>query len=466
MAIDLRQVKVQSLSTNNATIAVGDDLETVIGKAQGQITANGSTILSGVAATAKTSFNPSILPAASAGTISYSDTTGELTMTPASSTFAAGVSAVEMEYMIVDVSQWLVIGLLSDGRPVIASCQSSGVGGVRTIELDGTLGTLVTVFSTGALPSTAAHIKLSYNSSGDITISYRTDTSTTTFTTWSTKTAAQLTTAGFAIAQQRMGVLSGAIPARRIVEFKVKSSGLIVQVGLRDEITGITDLVSHIYPWYNKNGCLVGDSITAEGFAPASYPVGTYSDRIVNKLKLRTITKYGNSGYCYGSGGSGNGNSMAADSILTTIGEAAADLYVILLGTNDFGKGVALGDPTNIADTTASPDTSTVGGCRKMIKYLKDNRPDAQVVVCTPLPRTNEEVANDIGNKLVTYVDAIKSVAKFYNVPCCDLFTQCSFTSASANTMSRFFLDGLHPNILGYERMTDVQVQVIRTLKF
>ncbi len=127
-----------------------------------------------------------------------------------------------------------------------------------------------------------------------------------------------------------------------------------------------------------------------------------------------------------------------------------ADVIVVFGGTNDFGHGDA---PIGaFADRT--PDTF-YGALHYLYTYLMTEYPSAQIFVCTPLHRLNENVPNRNGKILSDYADMIKEVARYYSLPVIDLFSMSGINPVIEAQRERYMPDGLHPNDSGHILLAD-----------
>ena len=133
-----------------------------------------------------------------------------------------------------------------------------------------------------------------------------------------------------------------------------------------------------------------------------------------------------------------------------------ADAVVVFGGTNDFGHGDApLGKPTDRTINTY------YGACHLLCQGLLEKYPTAQIVIMTPLHRTNEANPRGDGHKaydygvLSTYVDILKSVAVEYSIPVLDLFAMSGMQPCIEAQRTAYMPDGLHPNDLGHRRIAD-----------
>ncbi|MDD3244292.1 MAG: SGNH/GDSL hydrolase family protein [Eubacteriales bacterium] len=129
-----------------------------------------------------------------------------------------------------------------------------------------------------------------------------------------------------------------------------------------------------------------------------------------------------------------------------------ADIVAVFGGTNDFGHGDApLG---SLRDRTCY---TFCGGLHQLYTALIQRYPAAQIVVLTPLHRTNEDNPRGDGNKardvgvLQTYVEIIRQVAEYYSLPVLDLYACSGLQPKVPVIQEKYVPDGLHPNDAGHE---------------
>ena len=78
-----------------------------------------------------------------------------------------------------------------------------------------------------------------------------------------------------------------------------------------------------------------------------------------------------------------------------------------------------------------------------------------------PLHRHDEYNLLGVRNKteepsyLKRYVDAIKVAANKFNLTICDLYNNSILAADKEETSQKYFIDGLHPNDLGYSVLAD-----------
>lgn len=129
------------------------------------------------------------------------------------------------------------------------------------------------------------------------------------------------------------------------------------------------------------------------------------------------------------------------------------DYVVIHYGTNDFGGGVA------IDASSASTDHSTLcGAARYSIEKLLTAYPKLRIFISLPVYRYwesggtityAETYTNSQNNKLYECVEALKTVARKYNLPTIDGYYELGINKVNAST---FLLDGTHHNAVGRKR--------------
>ena len=140
-----------------------------------------------------------------------------------------------------------------------------------------------------------------------------------------------------------------------------------------------------------------------------------------------------------------------------------SDIFVIFMGTNDYGHETPLG---TIADTT---DVSFYGALNVVIPNLLAMHPNSKIIWITPMHRygfgtssvngknfTYDHLPNGRGHTLKDYVDAIKEVCAMYAVPVIDLFNINGMHPSLSHVRSKYFFDGLHPNRWGHLKIAHI----------
>lgn len=167
------------------------------------------------------------------------------------------------------------------------------------------------------------------------------------------------------------------------------------------------------------------------------------------------------------------------------------DAILIFAGTNDFNHGIPIGEffgettrQTNFNGdqvtrkyrTPILNDSTFCGRLNKVLSYLKNNFPQQQIIILTPIHRgyarfsdknvqPDENYANGQGLYLDAYIDALKQAASYWAVPLIDLYS-VSGLYPLADDQSQYFhdkdTDRLHPNAAGdYRLAKTIQYQLL-----
>ena len=227
----------------------------------------------------------------------------------------------------------------------------------------------------------------------------------------------------------------------------------------------------YILKLQNKKWWALGDSLTA--FSESSYTdtaipnTANYSENkvygvnYINFVQSKTGCKV-----CLKE--DGNNYGMSAHSLtdhnwslwsrkdLDSWDSIEADIITLFAGTNDYYYSAPLGTLTDYINNTG---ISTFYGALKIyIDYFKTkNNIDhgLKIVLITPIQRFNDysrDVENELGLKLIDYVNAIKNVGAYESITVVDLYN-CG--GIGANNAADVLRDGLHPNKIGYELIAD-----------
>lgn len=139
-----------------------------------------------------------------------------------------------------------------------------------------------------------------------------------------------------------------------------------------------------------------------------------------------------------------------------------ADVVVVFGGTNDFGHGDApLG-----AFEDRTPATF-YGACHYLFSGLRTKYPTAEIVIMTPLHRTEEDVTTleyAKGETLATVRHAMLEVAEYYALPIVDLWATSGIQPRLESSRVTHCPDGLHPNDRGHEIIASRLLGVLRAL--
>lgn len=202
---------------------------------------------------------------------------------------------------------------------------------------------------------------------------------------------------------------------------------------------------------------LFGDSITDNQWGDRI----TWANYIAENMRDYTVTvvndAVGGSGIGHGKS-SGTTDSHQTEEYnyvydLVTDGttlQTDANAIVVLVGTNNWASGTALGD-------MSSTGYSTIYGALKGILEYISQHTSAVVFVCTIPQRYNStdqsrstnaygEPLNPSGVSLADYCEAFRQVSAFYGMPCVHLNEALGWNRLN---ISNYSGDGLHPNVTG-----------------
>ena len=139
------------------------------------------------------------------------------------------------------------------------------------------------------------------------------------------------------------------------------------------------------------------------------------------------------------------------------------DIICVFGGTNDYGHGDApIGTPEDTDIYTF------YGALNHLYTYLLSTYPDAFIFVMTPTHRVDEAPKPANGTQpakpsLRTYVEIIREVAEKYSLPVLDLYAESGIDPSVPSQHDKFMPDGLHPNDAGYERLSYVVENFLRS---
>ena len=131
-----------------------------------------------------------------------------------------------------------------------------------------------------------------------------------------------------------------------------------------------------------------------------------------------------------------------------------SDVVVILGGSNDYGNTTG----NNVALGTSSDRTETTfyGALHVLIDGIRAEYPNIKIVMCTPLQRDNSYTnwpigeANEFGNTLEDYRNAVLQVAQEKEVDTLDLYSSVKEFDCTGEAFDDYFQDGIHPNSQGH----------------
>ncbi len=167
------------------------------------------------------------------------------------------------------------------------------------------------------------------------------------------------------------------------------------------------------------------------------------------------------------------------------------DAIIIFAGTNDYMHGTPIGGfftettkQTNFNGKEVSRkyrtpifnDTTFCGRINKAMAYLKNNFPQQQIVIMTPIHRgyakfndknvqPDENFCNEQGLYIDSYVEVLKQAASYWAVPLIDLYSSSGLFPMAESHLQYFHkkdTDRLHPNALGdYRLAKTIQYQLL-----
>ena len=198
----------------------------------------------------------------------------------------------------------------------------------------------------------------------------------------------------------------------------------------------------------------------------------TWASLIPTYLAQRTInlTNSAVGGSSYGHGhidgkyGDHEGGNMVNDLLKDGTLQTDADIIVVFAGTNNWAGETPLGQ---WGDDTVS---TFYGAVRDAFDYLSEHT-NALVIVCTPCGRYNSTdasrsknsdglVLNPQGKTLRQFCDAIVETAHLYQYPVIDLYYDLGW---NINNVSHYTEDGLHPNLIGANFLSQFIVGRMKT---
>lgn len=194
--------------------------------------------------------------------------------------------------------------------------------------------------------------------------------------------------------------------------------------------------------WKGKSWITLGDSITrANG----------YQDKLKNILGFSRIDNMGENGQTMVS----QSENKSTYALGKTIDYKVYDLATIFIGTNDFRYNKKLGK-IKVSGSIRFDETTFTGSYQLLIEKILSSNPSIDLVLITPPQRIRDgydiDFTNEVRSKLIDYVNVIKSLGEMYSLPVLDLYSEGGISKKNISTFTR---DGLHPNDVGYDRISD-----------
>ena len=198
-----------------------------------------------------------------------------------------------------------------------------------------------------------------------------------------------------------------------------------------------------------KIACL-GDSITAGTnlSGEENYEEMTYPYRLGQLLQAQTVVNLG-------IGGSSIGRYWS-DPFVGRYREIPedTDLIIVMGGTND---GFCVSE-RELGTLDEKKEGTFAGDLDALLKGLKEDYPDAVIVLVTPLPNVLHDMLRKEREYLLpqwALVSIMKSLAAEYEVPVIDLYNANLLDTHDAAVIYNFMPDGVHGNGAGYEILAE-----------
>ncbi len=225
------------------------------------------------------------------------------------------------------------------------------------------------------------------------------------------------------------------------------------------------------HQWYGKKVAFLDDSITDKGH------VGTtrnYWQYLQEYLDIEPLV--------YGINGNTWGDVVNQAELLKTEHGTEIDAIFVFMGTNDYNGSVPLGKWWDFQEKTINfhgkmmakqqrifnMDQDTFRGrINKGMAFLKENFPQQQIILLTPIHRgyanfggdnvqPEESFPNDISLYVEEYIQVLREAADIWSVPLIDLFRISGLypvLDAYTPCFSNKETDRLHPSATGHERI-------------
>ena len=130
------------------------------------------------------------------------------------------------------------------------------------------------------------------------------------------------------------------------------------------------------------------------------------------------------------------------------------DLILVMGGTND---GFCL-HKENVGNFEERAPRTLIGDLDELMRGLKENYPDAEVVFITPLPNVLHDILRKERPELMSQrviVDSMMVLAKEYEFDVIDLYDSNLLDSHDAAVISNYMPDGVHCNPDGYQILAE-----------
>lgn len=131
-----------------------------------------------------------------------------------------------------------------------------------------------------------------------------------------------------------------------------------------------------------------------------------------------------------------------------------ADLIIVMGGTND---GFCL-NQEEFGTMEERKERTFIGDLDELLRGLKENYPNAKVVLATPLPNVLHDMLRKERDYLLPQyllVNAMKQLAEEYDIPVIDLYNSNILDTHDAAVIYNYMPDGVHCNPAGYQIMAE-----------
>ncbi|MCL2322294.1 MAG: SGNH/GDSL hydrolase family protein [Oscillospiraceae bacterium] len=129
---------------------------------------------------------------------------------------------------------------------------------------------------------------------------------------------------------------------------------------------------------------------------------------------------------------------------LNNVKASNPDIITILGGTNDCAHQVAIGDDSEFSKPMDEKNKTTFKGAYSfLIETLLEWKPSLTIVLITTIHSPYDSI---FSIKLADYAKATIDVAKYYSLPCIDVFGK---SGINLSNIYEYTYDGIHPNDAG-----------------
>lgn len=234
--------------------------------------------------------------------------------------------------------------------------------------------------------------------------------------------------------------------------------------------------------WAGRRMAFLGDSMTDPRNSAADVK---YWDVMRTEMGIEPYV-FARSGYQW------DGVYKKAVEMADSLGQNV-DAIIIWAGTNDYNHSKPIGqfftestDSVNYNGNVVERrhrewlynDSTFTGNINRVLKFLKTNYPDRQIVIMTPIHRgyakfssknvqPDEDYANELGLYIEDYVDVLRQASSYWAVPLVDMFVVSGiYPNLESNDpyVGNVDTDRLHPNNAGHRRIARTLMRQLEAL--